>query len=284
MPAWVDLDAAVDVGAGAAEHLWPTVAAAVAAAPVGSLVAQGVLLGMPVAAVGERTVPAAPVTVASLGAATRPLRGEPLVVDLSSLWAGPLCGRLLAQRGCRVVKVESAHRPDGARFGNRRFFRALNGAKEQRVVDLRTPDGVGELRALLADADVVIEGSRPRALHQLGCAADAFGADGPAVWVSITGHGRTGDGALRVGFGDDAAAAGGLVAWDERGPCFVADAVADPLTGVAAAAAAVAGLAAARAGAGERVVVDAALARVAAWVAGPARSASWEPAPSGICR
>jgi crotonobetainyl-CoA:carnitine CoA-transferase CaiB-like acyl-CoA transferase len=53
----------------------------------------------------------------------------------------------------------------------------------------------------------------------------------------VTGYG-TGPGAAdRVAFGDDAAAAGGLVVRDERGPCFCADAVADPVTGLAASAA-----------------------------------------------
>jgi hypothetical protein len=66
-----------------------------------------------------------------------------------------------------------------------------------------------------------------------------------------------------VGFGDDAAAAGGLVAPTTRGPVFVADAVADPLTGMAAAAAARLALRD-----GGRWLLDVPLSRVAAWVAG----------------
>jgi hypothetical protein len=67
-----------------------------------------------------------------------------------------------------------------------------------------------------------------------------------------------------VAFGDDAAAAGGLVAWTATGPVFAGDALADPLTGLAAAAAA----RGPRVGAGRRWLVDLALAAVAAWVAG----------------
>ena len=75
----------------------------------------------------------------------------------------------------------------------------------------------------------------------------------------------------RVAFGDDAAAAGGLVAHDDEGPCFVADAVADPLTGVAAAAAAVAALEV-----GGGWLLDVAMSRVAAHVAaGAAAGARW---------
>ena len=78
--------------------------------------------------------------------------------------------------------------------------------------------------------------------------------------MSITGYGRAVD---RVAFGDDAAVAGGLVAWDDDGPVFLADAVADPLTGIAAAVAVDAALRT-----DGRWVVDAAMAGVAAWVAG----------------
>ncbi len=130
-------------------------------------------------------------------------------------------------------------------------------------------DGRRDLRDLLAAADVVIEASRPRALAQLGLGPDDLGPDGPGLWVSITGHGRSGPGADRVAFGDDAAAAGGLVAWTARGPVFAGDALADPLTGLAAAAAAAG---ATRTGGspdgGRRWLVDLALAEVAAWVAG----------------
>lgn len=101
-------------------------------------------------------------------------------------------------------------------------------------MDLRQDEDVYRLRHLLTSADVVIEGSRPRALAQLGLGAEQLAAAGPRVWASITGHGRAQG--LRVGFGDDAAAAGGFVATVDGAPRFVADAVADPLTGLIAAA------------------------------------------------
>jgi crotonobetainyl-CoA:carnitine CoA-transferase CaiB-like acyl-CoA transferase len=147
------------------------------------------------------------------------LADAPLVVDLSALWAGPLCSHLLQLQGARVVKVESVGRPDGARADDTGFFDLLNHGKASVALDLAGPD----LRSLLAAADVVIEGSRPRALRQLGLDAEALlGGRGPRVWVSITGHGRADPMAQRVGFGDDTAAAGGLVLLDERGPVFVA--------------------------------------------------------------
>ena len=125
--------------------------------------------------------------------------------------------------------------------GSPPFFDLLNAGKQSVVLDLRNNDGRTALRRLLLTADVVIESSRPRALEQLGVVADELMRDerGPDVWISITGHGRIGDAAQRVAFGDDAAVAGGLVVYDESGPCFSADAIADPLTGMVAAATAI---------------------------------------------
>ena len=64
------------------------------------------------------------------------------MVDLSALWAGPLCGDLLARAGASVVKVESTQRPDGARRGSRAFFDLLNGRKRSVALDLRSREGV----------------------------------------------------------------------------------------------------------------------------------------------
>jgi crotonobetainyl-CoA:carnitine CoA-transferase CaiB-like acyl-CoA transferase len=187
------------------------------------------------------------------------------VIDLTSLWAGPLCGHILNLAGAQVVKVESAGRPDGSRRGPPEFFDVVNGGKRGVALDLTEGHGWDVLRRLLARADVVIEGSRPRVLEQHGIvAAGLVAAGGPRVWVSITGYGRTGPGRDRVAFGDDAAVAGGLVVGDEAGPCFCADAVADPVAGMAAAAACLDALAVVG-----RWLVDVSMAGVAASLAGP---------------
>ena len=62
-----------------------------------------------------------------------------LVVDLSSMWAGPLCGQLLAQAGATVVKVESPARPDGTRAGPAAFFDWMNGGKLSYAADFDDP-------------------------------------------------------------------------------------------------------------------------------------------------
>ncbi|GAF48904.1 hypothetical protein RW1_062_00280 [Rhodococcus wratislaviensis NBRC 100605] len=162
----------------------------------------------------------------------RPVDGL-LVVDFSALWAGPLCAHLLGLAGARVVKVETPDRPDGARRGDPDFYHLLHGGHESVVLDPTTTEGRRALAALVDAADIVLEASRPRALTRFGLDADAAVARG-ATWVSITAAGRSSD---RIGFGDDLAAAAGLVAHDSDGtPLFVGDALADPLTGITAAA------------------------------------------------
>ncbi|WP_131803818.1 CoA transferase [Pseudofrankia sp. BMG5.36] len=265
---------------------WSALAAAVADRPVTVLTERAELLGLPVALVvdpataaadaqararGQR-FPFAPFLVdgcppdTPAGGATRPTAGRQAgarggtggvgggvhddggftVIDLSSLWAGPLCAHLLGLAGGRVVKVEGASRLDGAREGPAAFYDLLHAGHASVTVDLRRAEGRAALVRLIEGADVVLEASRPRALDQLGIGPAAMITRNPCLtWVSITGYGRTGPWRQRPAFGDDAAAAAGAVAVDAAGgPVFLADAVADPVAGVLAAAAALASLAA----------------------------------------
>jgi crotonobetainyl-CoA:carnitine CoA-transferase CaiB-like acyl-CoA transferase len=106
-------------------------------------------------------------------------------------------------------------------------------------------------------------------LRQLGVVPEEVVAATPGkVWVSITGYGRDDNAAERVAFGDDAAVAGGLVAWDASGaPVFCGDALADPLTGLCAAAGVAGALAR-----GGGVLLDVAMADVSACFAAPSGS------------
>ncbi|GAA4553056.1 CoA transferase [Pseudonocardia xishanensis] len=158
------------------------------------------------------------------------LRGR-LVVSFAALWAGPLCAHLLARAGARVVTVETPQRPDGARRGEPRFHAVLHSGERSVVLDPARDRAA--LSSLVAAADVVIEASRPRALRGFGLSAEEAVARG-ATWISITAAGRASN---RIGFGDDVAAGAGLVAVDHDGlPVFAGDAIADPLTGLTAAA------------------------------------------------
>ncbi|ATE67443.1 CoA transferase [Rhizorhabdus dicambivorans] len=196
-------------------------------------------LGLAMAALDEsRPGPAALVMTDGRPRAT-PLPASPLVIDLSALWAGPLAGHLLGLAGATVVKVESPRRPDAMRDGDPGLFARLNQGKANVAIDLHGRGGRAALLGLIDRADIVIEAARPRALAQLGIDAERIvGQRQGLVWLTITAHGVAGDAANWVGFGDDAGVAGGLsaallAASGRIG--FVGDAIADPLTGIAAA-------------------------------------------------
>ncbi len=216
-------------------------------------------LGLAVAGVGATPAPQQPWSVRSDGPGRRRRGRAPVVLDLTSLWAGPLAGGLLAEAGCRVLKVESSSRPDGARRGPAGFFELLNGRKEHLSLDLPEPGAVDELRRLIARSDLVLESSRPRVMQQWGICPDDVVVAGTA-WVSITGHGRQGPNRNRIAFGDDAAVSGGLVVSGDP-PMFVGDAIADPIAGLVAACVATHLLAECRA-----ALIDVSLASASAWV------------------
>ncbi|MGQ5700533.1 CoA transferase [Sandaracinobacteroides sp. A072] len=201
-------------------------------------------LQMPVALVGESR----PQPLAEPVGHAVPAR----VVDLSALWAGPLCAGLLARAGAHVVRIESLGRPDPTPLSSPRLDSFLNAGKACLPLDLRTGAGRMALSEELARADLVVTSARPAALARLGLEPSRFPHLG---WVAITAHGFSGDGAGRVGFGDDCAAAGGLLRWHDGAPHFLGDALADPLTGLEAALTVLSG---------RRGLVDMAMARVAA--------------------
>ena len=191
-------------------------------------------------------------------------RDPPLVIDLSALWAGPLCGSLLVQAGAHVIKVEAASRIDPIRESCPAHFDLLNGGKTSVVLDFQCAEGRARLLTLVSRADAIITSARPRALVQLGLSPDVLFAGNPSLtWVAITGHGWFGAQSNRIGFGDDAAFAGGLVIELPDGkPGFFGDAIADPLSGLTAALAALDAL-----GAGGGVLLDVGLARVSQYLA-----------------
>jgi len=216
------------------------VAARIAACDAGDLVARGRLLGLAIA--GETEFPPAPITVMTRVPPAPPPARAPRVLDLSALWAGPLATHLLGLAGAHVTKVESRSRPDAMRRGDTGLFALLDQGKHNVVLDLHDAQGRESLLGLIAASDIVIEAARPRALEQFGIhAADRVRAQPGLSWITITGHGASGDVAHWVGFGDDCGVAAGLTAALRRASGragFVGDAIADPLTGIFAARAA----------------------------------------------
>ena len=269
LPAWLGIEGGEDP--------WQAVAREVRTRGAEEIVARARLLGLAAAVSGPLpALPPPPHRVAARGRRRERAAGAPpRVLDLASLWAGPLCAHLLGLAGARVVKLESASRPDGARAGSAAFFDVLNAGKASVALEFSSRAGREALRRLIAASDVVIESARPRALRQLGIEAEALVAEQPGlVWVAISGHGRREPGAAWIGYGDDTGVAAGLArATGEPGavPLFCGDAIADPLAGAHAA---VSALEAFRAG--EAVLLDVALCDLAAAAAagdGSARDA-----------
>ncbi|MES0872870.1 CoA transferase [Sinimarinibacterium thermocellulolyticum] len=274
LPALLEREIALD---------WPALAAAVRDTTMHELVERGRELGLAIAPVVpaplRRALLAVPARNEPADEVRRQRRQDshPRVLDLSSLWAGPLCSHLLQRCGADVVKLESTRRPDGARNGPATFFDLLNAGKRSVALDFASDDGRARLRELISRADIVIEASRPRALRQLGIDAEAIVAKRPHLtWISLTGYGRGAPQEQWIAYGDDAGVAGGLAYLMRQvhgAPMFVGDAIADPLAGLHAALAAWAGWCAGGGGLVSIALVD--VVRQIVGFEAPADAAGW---------
>ncbi|MFC3783533.1 crotonobetainyl-CoA:carnitine CoA-transferase CaiB-like acyl-CoA transferase [Sphingopyxis italica] len=143
----------------------------------------------------------------------KPLEGI-RVVELARVLAGPWCGQLLADLGAEVVKVERPGAGDDTREWGPPFvtgaegenlgaayYHSCNRGKRSVAIDIASAEGQAEVRALLADADVVIENYKVGGLVKYGLDPVRLRADFPRLIVcSITGFGQTGPYAHRAGY------------------------------------------------------------------------------------
>src|SRR5271155_803124 len=104
------------------------------------------------------------------------------VLDFTQFVAGPTAGRILAELGAEVVKVEIAPGGDGGRAyatfeGNRSaYFVQHNRGKKSLCVDPKTPAGLEILKALIAKVDVFIENFTPGVIARMGLAYETVAA------------------------------------------------------------------------------------------------------------
>lgn len=129
------------------------------------------------------------------------------VVELARILAGPWAGQILADLGAEVIKVESPAGDDTRRWGppfigpDAAYFHACNRGKASVVADFTDPDDLARVRALIADADVVIENFKVGGLARYGLDYASLAADHPQlVYCSITGFGQDGPYASRPGY------------------------------------------------------------------------------------
>jgi crotonobetainyl-CoA:carnitine CoA-transferase CaiB-like acyl-CoA transferase len=102
------------------------------------------------------------------------------VVEFTHMVMGPSCGLVLADLGADVVKVEPAGKGDPTRWlkgAGSGFFAMLNRNKRSFAADMKSAEGLAQVRALVRTADVLIENFRPGALDHLGLSYEALRAD-----------------------------------------------------------------------------------------------------------
>ncbi|QOR69389.1 CoA transferase [Ruania alkalisoli] len=142
-----------------------------------------------------------------------------LVVDASTLFAGPMAAMHLGDMGARVIKVEHPQRPDPSRGhgpakdGENLWWKTLGRNKETVTLDLHTAGGVEAFLRLAERADVVIENFRPGTLEKWGLGYEQLSAKNPGlVLARVTGFGQKGPYRSRPGFGTLAEAMSGFAA------------------------------------------------------------------------
>lgn len=180
-----------------------------------------------------------------------PLQGV-TVVELGSLIAGPFCGRLLADLGARVIKVEPPGKGDPLREWSlvtdkgSLWAMVQSRNKESVAIDLRQAAGQELVRRLLAKADVVVENFRPGRLEAWHLGPDNLWPSNPRlIYVRISGFGQTGPYRDRPGFGSIAEAMGGLryiTGFPDRPPLRVGVSLGDAVAALYAAMGALAAL------------------------------------------
>ena len=140
------------------------------------------------------------------------------VIELGQLLAAPFAGRLMADMGAEVIKVEPPGKGDPMReWGHERyrgralFWPSLARNKMSVSLNLRSEEGQQLLKELVADADVLIENFRPGTLEKWGIGPDVLLQENPEIVIArVSGYGQTGPYSDRVGFASAGEAVGGL--------------------------------------------------------------------------
>ena len=200
------------------------------------------------------------------------------VLDLATLFAGPLAATMLGDFGAEVIKVEHPTKPDPSRGhgpskdGVGLWWKLLGRNKRTLTLNLSTPGGRDTLLRLAATADVVIENFRPGTLEKWGLGWKELSAANPRlVLARVTGFGQFGPYAHRPGFGTLAEAMSGFAAITgepDAPPVLPPFGLADSIAGLATAYAVMTALAA-RDRTGEGQTVDMAIIEPILTVLGP---------------
>ena len=151
----------------------------------------------------------------------RPLSGV-RVLDLSRVVAGPLCGRMLADQGAEVIKVEPPRRDMTRKApplveGFSSYYAHLNAGKIGLSVDLADAEAAQLVAGLANESDVVLENFRPGILTRFGLDAASLRHQNPRlIYCSISGYGQTGPWADRRCYAPVVHGEAGLIATNAR--------------------------------------------------------------------
>lgn len=140
------------------------------------------------------------------------------VLELGSIIAGPFCGRLLADHGADVIKIEAPRSPDplrdwgqAERDGHHFFWTVHARNKRCITLDLRRPEGREIFLQLIDTADVLVESFRPGTLEKWELAPERLEARRPGLVVArVSGYGQTGPHSSRPGYASVAEAVSGM--------------------------------------------------------------------------
>ena len=217
-----------------------------------------------------------------------PLEGV-RVADLSMMWAGPFCTRVLAEMGAEIIKIESPRAWDNVRtllpqpgapepWNSSFYFNDYNRDKKSLTLDLAQPRGRALFLELVAKCDAVIENYRADVLDKLGIGWDVLVQAKPdIVLVSMAGFGKTGPEQALVGFGPIIEQMAGMASTtgygDDGIPYKSGISYGDPIGGIAAAGAVVLALIARRRS-GRGAWIDLAQRETMAQMIGPAFAAA----------
>ncbi|WP_332847059.1 CaiB/BaiF CoA transferase family protein [Pseudomonas lactucae] len=145
------------------------------------------------------------------------------VLDFSTLLPGPFASLMLADMGAEVLRIESPTRMDLLRMlaphdrGTSASHAYLNRNKRSLALDLKQPEALEIVRALVTDYDIVLEQFRPGVMERLGLGYEALKAINPGlIYVSITGYGQTGPYKDRAGHDINYLALAGLASYTGR--------------------------------------------------------------------
>ena len=174
-------------------------------------------------------------------AGTGPLAGV-RVVEVGSMISGPTAGRLLADFGAEVIKIERPETGDHLRHfgpqvdGHSVWWKYLARNKRSVTLDLSAEGGAAVFEDLTSEADLVIENFRPGTLERWGLGPETLREVNPdLVVLRVSGFGQTGPEASRPGFGTLAEAMSGFAAvngFPDRDPLLPPTGLADTVAGV----------------------------------------------------